>query len=231
MNRGGGGRRRVQGGAEASGRRTTRPGRRGPSPARIALVALALLLLAAAAWNLAHRRSTPAGPAKETLPIAVLMDSVRAAEQAQDWARSVRWFRRVAATEPTNPTYLLGLALSQHNLMWVGSADNPGRSAARTSLDRIRMQLHVLALLDSAVANVRDDDEWAQVRRWSGQAYENLGLPLDAMQVYTEIRLQNPGFQPTLMRAQGQLKILRDPQALPATGMSQLPAVPDEVLR
>jgi hypothetical protein len=232
MSQGGRRERRAHGSGGAAARRTTQPGRRGPAPALGALGALALLLLAAAAaWHLAHRRSAPAGPAKETLPFAVLMDSVHAAEQAQDWARSVRWFQRVAATEPNNPMYLLALALSQHNLMWVCSADSTGRSATRTSLDRIRMQLHVLALLDSAAANARNEDEWVRVRRWSGLAYENLSLPLDALQIYTEIRMRDPGFQPTITRAEGQLKILRDPHALPATGMTRLPAAPDEILR
>ena len=232
MSRGDRKERRAQRLRESSGQRTTQLGRRTPAPKLIVLAALALLLLAAVtAWNLTHRRSALAGPAKETLPLATLLDSVRAAEQARDWANSVRWFQRVAAAAPTNSRYLLGLALSQHNLMALGNAGQPGRPVARTSLDRIRVELHVLALLDSAAANARDNDEWARARRWSGQTYDNLSLPLDALQIYTEIWMRNPGFQPTLARLQGQLKTLRDPQALPATGTTQSPAAPDDMLR
>jgi hypothetical protein len=232
MSRGGRRDRRARGGAGTAGRRTTRPRRRGPVPALVALATLALLLLAAAAaWTLAHRRSVPTGPAKETLPFAALLDSVRAAEQSRDWARSVRWFQRVAAAEPTNSRYLLGLALAQHNLMSVGDADRPGRPAARSSLDRIQVELHVLALLDSAAANARDDDEWARARRWSGQIYDNLGLPLDALQIYTETWMRDPAFQPALARSQGLLKVLRDPQALSTAGTKPSPGAPDEILR
>ena len=221
-----------RGGAGTPGRRAAPPGGGSPAFARTAWVALALLILVAvAAWALAHRGPRPSGPRKETLSIAVLMDSVRAAERAQDWPRSTRWFQRIADTEPTNPMYLLGLALAQNNLLWVGGADHPGRAAVRTSLDRIRMQRQVLALLDSAAALARSDDEWMRIRRWSGQAYENFSLPLDALQVYTEVRLRDPGYQPTIRRAEGQLRILRDPRALPATGMTQLPAATDETPR
>ena len=87
------------------------------------------------------------------------------------------------------------------------------------------------AALDSAAALARSDDEWMRIRRWSGQAYENFSLPLDALQVYTEVRLRDPGYQPTIRRAEGQLRILRDPRALPATGMTQLPAATDETPR
>jgi hypothetical protein len=159
------------------------------------------------------------------------MDSVRVAEDARDWAETVRWFRRVAAIQPTNPMVLVGLALAQQNLMWVGRADSPDRASVRTSLERIRTQREVLALIDSATALTHSDAEWAQVRRWSGQSYENLSLPLDALQIYTEIRSRVPGFQPTLQRAEGQLQILRDPHALPATGLARLPATPDELPR
>lgn len=224
--------RRVQRRRESSGQRTTGPGRRAPAPALVVSVALALLLLAAAtAWDLTHRRFAPASPAKETLPLTALLDSVRDAEQARDWARSVRWFQRVATAAPTNSRYLLGLALSQHNLMSLGNTSQPGRPIARTSLDRIQVELHVLALLDSAAANARDDDEWARARRWSGQTYDNLSLPLDALQIYTGIWMRNPGFQPTLARLRGQLKMLRDPQAPPAPGAERSPAPPDDGLR
>jgi hypothetical protein len=224
--------RRAQRHRESSGQQTAQSGRRAPAPTLIVLAALALLLLAAAtAWNLTHRRSAGASLAQETLPLAVLLDSVRAAEQARDWARSARWFQRVAAAAPTNSRYLLGLALSQHNLMSLGEANRPGRSMARTSLDRIRVELQVLALLDSAAANARDNDEWTRARRWSGQTYDNLGLPLDALQIYTEIWMRNPGFQPALARSQGQLRILRDPQALPASDTTQSSTPRDDGLR
>jgi hypothetical protein len=222
----------AQSGGEAPRLRTTQPDRRGPAPALVALVAIALLALAAAAaWNLAHRRSAPAGQAKETLPFAALLDSLRVAQDARDWARSARWCQRVVAIEPTNPRYLLGLALTEHNLMWVGGADSTGRAAVRTSLDRVRMERYVLALLDSAAANAGSEERRVYIQRWAGQVYENLSLPLDALQIYTEIRMRSPGFQPSLRRAEGQLKILRDPHALPATGTTQLPAAPDTMLR
>jgi hypothetical protein len=137
----------------------------------------------------------------------------------------------VAAAAPTPSRELLRRALAQHNLMTLGNADRPGRPEARTSLDRIRVELRVLALLDSAAANARDNDEWSRARRWSGQTYDNYGLPLDALRIYTEIWMRNPGFQPAIARSQEQLKILLDPQTLSAPDLTQSPTPPDGRLR
>jgi hypothetical protein len=187
---------------------------------RTVAVLAALLLAAVAAWWLLHRGGAPLLPRRETVASPALLDSLRDAQAGSDWERATRWFQRAVDTEPRNPQFLLGLALARHNLLWTGAARDRGRTPSRTSLERTVTEQRVLALLDSAAACARDDAEWARIRRWSGQIYESMELPLDGLQVYLEALDRQPGFAPARDRAGAVLKMLRDPQARPPGGVT-----------
>jgi hypothetical protein len=187
---------------------------------RAAALLAALLLAAVAAWWLLHRGGAPVLPRRETVASPALLDSLRDAQAGNDWERATRWFQRAVDAEPRNPQFLLGLALARHNLLWTGAARDRGRTPSRTSLGRAVTEQQVLALLDSAAACARDDAEWARIRRWSGQIYESMELPLDALQVYLEVLERTPGFEPARDRAGSVLKMLRDPQARPPGGVT-----------
>jgi hypothetical protein len=141
-------------------------------------------------------------------------DSLRGAVLARDWEQVARWSAMLVAAEPRNSTYLLDLGLATHDVVW---DSQPGRvrAATRTSLDRIVREQQAFALLDSAAATAATPEQWASARRYAGQSYENLGLPLDAMEAYAEVRMRQPGYQPALGRVSRVLQLLKDPQARP----------------
>jgi hypothetical protein len=211
----------------SSGAPPRRPGRRGRSGAR-AWIALAIVLAGCTAAWLAlraapHARRAPA----EALPIPVLLDSLNAVEARRDWPQACYWFRRLAEADPGNPTPLLGLALAVQDLAWVGSPGGSARPSTRTSLDRARLGMHALALMDSAAAIATRAEDWNRIRCWTGQAYENLGLPLDAVEIYTDACRRDPAYAPTRARIEAQLGLLREPGALPPASETPLPAMPE----
>jgi hypothetical protein len=178
----------------------------------VGLVALGVLALVVAVVlarlpGLHGRRAAP-------LPAGVA-DSLRAAVSARDWERVRHWSEMLVATEPRNSGYLFDLGLSAHDIVW-DAPQGRARSAARTSLDRIERERFALALMDSSAATAGTPEEWARARRYAGQMYENLGLPLDAMEIYAEVRMRQPGYEPALVRVSRVLQILKDPQSQPA---------------
>jgi len=215
--------------AGACGRPLRRPARGRPLPGRAVWLILAVLLLGAgSAWVVLHRRAGTTRAPEPALPIPVLLDSVNAAEEERDWPRACFWFQRLVDADPGNPTALLGLGLAWHNRGWTGPRHGPERSATRTSLERIAMNLRALALMDSAARLPGTPEEWASARTWHGQTYETLGLPLDALQDYAEISRRQPGYEPVRGRLAWVLQSLRDPLKRP-TGAQASP--PDEESR
>ena len=188
--------------------------RRGGS-SRTRLVVAGVVVAAVATWWFARPRGEPPTPAVPgtALPIAALIDSLRSAKEGERWARSVYWAGRLTTAQPNNPMYMLELGLALHNWAWAGRPHQLARAATRSSLERVRLEKRVLALLDSAKAFARNHDEAARVRHWGAHVLEIYGLPVDAARAYDEALQFDPSFELTLPRARWVMNSLRDPVA------------------
>lgn len=165
------------------------------------VVVLAAAGLAYAFWG-PTRASRTLHPTVRTdgLTTQNMLDSVRTHFEAHQWDAALAWAHASNVSEPGNARLLLNEALAWHNYAQDATQRWPGRSATRTSLDRIELEKHAFALLDSAEAVAGSDEEWANVRRWRGTQYEVLGLPLDAVQAYEEALARFPGHRGTIER-------------------------------
>jgi hypothetical protein len=213
------GRRPAKRGARAEGRRTSAgPGRRRLRPILGALVVLGAIALAALAYRVVLRRPVRTIEPQEHLTPLAIRDSAGAALAALDWERAARWLEPLVAIEPRNSVYLRELGIAWHNLAWGGVPYGRERPASRTSLDRLAADLRALAALDSAAANAANAEDWVLSRERSGQTYETLGLPLDALQIYAEVRQRAPGYGPVFDRVRWVLSVLHDPLTQPRQG-------------
>ncbi len=187
------------------------PRKRGPSapsarlPVRLgAAVAVAVLGAAFAFFwrGRGPQDGTADVPASASagLTSAQRLDSVRTHFEAHQWDRALAWAHAANVAEPGNAQLLLNEALAWHNYAQDATQRWPGRSATRTSLDRIEFERHAFALLDSAEAVARTDEEWANIRRWRGTQYEVLGSPLDALSAYESALARVPGHRATIER-------------------------------
>ena len=210
------------------GQRPSKPGTRAEGPRKPAkprrrdlhlvvgvLAALAVIVLAALVYRLALRRPAHGSAPHESLSPLAIKDSAGAALDAKDWEGSARWIGLLAEIEPRNSVYLRELGIAWHNLAWGGVPYGRQRSATRTSLDRLAADLRALAALDSAAANAANTEDWTLSRQRSGQTYETLGLPLDALQIYADVRQRAPGYGPVLNRVNWVVSLLRDPLTQP----------------
>jgi hypothetical protein len=202
---------------------------RKPAPGRVRLLLFAALLAGALGlWGLLRQRT---GSSHPHFPLAAMAESTVAADRAKDWVGVLHWARLMSAAEPSNPTLLLLLALAWHNHAFEGAKYGRVRSATRTSLERIEMESRALALIDSAAVGTKSDEQWARAVSLGGQVYENLGLPIDALQCYSTVRGRMPDYAPVLPRVAFVAMSLRDPLTLPATSTGPSPAAPDTILR
>jgi hypothetical protein len=213
-------------------RSARRPSAPPPAPrrhvARTALLVVASVAIAAVSlWAASRWRRPVTAPPRETLPVATLIDSVKATDRAQDRAGLCYWLQRLRATSPRDPRYQLALAMAWHNLAWVGVPYGRERSATRTSLERVTMEKRVLALMDSATVDARTPAEWARAQYWSGVVRENLGLTTDALRIYTGAHLRAPGATPALTHAAALMKYLSDPR--PPAAPSAAPGAMEQV--
>ena len=207
-------------GGRISARYRNRPRARSRSAGLVAFMVVALALVAAAIWALKWRR-----PAPPAAPAGTVADSMNAAMNRRDWSRGVDYSERLARTDPRNSGVIRNLAMATHNLAVAQTVRfGKPRPALRTSLDRIEAEMRVLALLDSAAALARDTDDWVRARQWNGEAYERLGMPLDAYQVYAEIRAREPNFTPALARMTWVTRSLMNPVAPDTTQVAYRPA-------
>lgn len=180
---------------------------RSSRPAPVGVIAGAAVLAIAAAglgyalFGKARASGTPGVTVRtEGLSTANMLDSVRTHFTAHQWDAALAWAHASNVAEPGNARLLLNEALAWHNYAQDATQRWPGRSATRTSLDRIELEKHAFALLDSAEAVAGSDEEWANVRRWRGTQYEVLGLPLDAVQAYEDALARSPGHRATIER-------------------------------
>jgi hypothetical protein len=209
-------------------RGTQREERRAPSPRPAArkqglsrtLIPLFAILVGGALgmWALMRQRTVPLPP--PSISATAMAESMRVAYAEKDWEDALHWARLLVAAESSNPTLVLSLGLAMHNYSLGGSRYGRERSATRTSLERIEMELRSLTLIDSAATEMRSDEQWAEAMSWSGQAYETMGLPLDALQYYTAVRERLPDYPPVLPRVVFVVKSLRDPLTIPSGPLS-----------
>ena len=164
------------------------------------------------AWWVLRPRPTPPLPHPEVSTEAAA-ESARVAIEVQDWGRALVWVDLLAAREPRNVMRLLGLGLALHNYAWSGGRFARERSAMRTSLERIRLEQRALELMDSAATLAATDEQWARIRHWRGQTYENIGLPVDALDDYAVVLERVPGYAMSVPRQLWVVHHLRDPLA------------------
>ena len=184
----------------AASERRSRPANT-PLIAGAAVVALAAAGLWFAYFGKTRASGTPHVSVRaDGLTTQQMLDSVRTHFEAHQWDAALAWAHASNVSEPGNARLLLNEALAWHNYAQDATQRWPGRSATRTSLDRIELEKHAFALLDSAEAVAGSDEEWANVRRWRGTQYEVLGSPLDAVQAYEEALARFPGHRATIER-------------------------------
>jgi tetratricopeptide (TPR) repeat protein len=147
-------------------------------------------------WHFAPKPRAAGGPATHGLETEQMLDSLQACVGAREWDRALEWARAINLSRPGTASLLLDEGLAWHNYAQGGSHRWPGRSASRTSLDRIELEERAAAMFDSASAVARTDVEWANIQRWRGLQYEVLGLPLDAIQAYGEALRRVPDYKP-----------------------------------
>jgi hypothetical protein len=120
-------------------------------------------------------------------------ESLNAATRRRDWAEAERWGERLAAEQPRNFQVIYELALSLHNHSTAMTPRfNRPRAALRTSLDRIAAEMRVLALLDSATRLAATPDDWARAQLLRGMAFEGLGFPIEALDIFRAVNQRSP---------------------------------------
>lgn len=163
-----------------------------PAPPRHVVLAGALVLLIVAgvwAWS---RRPAPRS-ATADLPLQAVLDSARVAANGTDHTAALRWAEVLAARMPRSSPALLNLALAVNNESLTHEPHVGGsRPALRNSLERIEARLRTFALLDSAASVAGSQEEWLRVRQSYGESMETLGLPLDAIAAYVDVRSRAP---------------------------------------
>jgi len=189
------------------------------TPGRMLFPLLAVLIGGAlGVWALLRQRTAP--PRPPPISATAMADSTLAADEEKDFEDMLRWARLMVAAEPSNPSLVLVLGLALHNYSFVGSRYGRERSATRTSLERIERESRARALIDSAAAGMRSNEQWAEAMSEGGKVCESLGLPLDALQYYTTVRERLPGYPPVLPRVVFVVKSLRDPLTIPSGPLS-----------
>jgi len=145
-----------------------------------ALVAAVLLALFVSARRHAIVR-------RITGDFAAEAESLNAAMRRHDWSSATQWSERLATERPRNFAVIYDLALSLHN-----RAFSQPRPVLRTSLERIATESRAMALLDSAARLAPTPAERAHAELLHGMAFENLGLPIDALEAYRAAHDHDP---------------------------------------
>ena len=173
----------------------------------------AVLVLAAAIvlWGRAPRTPRLA-PSPEPLATQALIDSVREAEGRGDWERALGHMQRLTDANPRNAVLLLALGKSWGNYAWAGGTYGRPRTALRTSLERVRILRHALALEDSASAMATTAREQVMVSVQWGRMLELIGLPVDALAHYEEAFRVDSTDRETRERIGSTIASLRDPR-------------------
>jgi hypothetical protein len=177
-----------------------------PAPPRhVVLAGVLVLLIAGGVWAWS-RRPAPRSVAAN-LPLQAVIDSAAAASRGLDHAAALRWAEALAARMPHSSPALLNLALAVNNQSLTHEPHlGVSRPVLRNSLERIEARLRTFALLDSAANAAGSQVEWLRVRQSYGESMETLGLPLDAIAAYVEVR----GRAPSDAKSAGRIVWVRD---------------------
>ena len=169
------------------------------------LVAGAVLAVVIAVTYLTRRRPHPDATAAFTNE--AVFDSASAALLRRDWKAAEYWaeLQNVRLPNDSGTKLRLAIALQNHAI----SHESQGvrsHPITRNSLQHIETKLRILALMDSAQALATTPAEWVQARESYGEVYETLGLPLDALQAYLDVR----GRDPSDPKSAGRIVWIRD---------------------
>ena len=145
-----------------------------------------------------------------------MLEQERQAIARKDWAQAYDWAARLTQREPRNASLLLGEGTALHNVAW-GVKRSGERFTARTSLDRLTLDLQAMALMDSSARLADTPEMWARARGWQGQLYEVLGLPGDALDIYYEVGQRVPNDPKAIGRGRYVLNLFHDPTSSGAT--------------
>jgi hypothetical protein len=177
------------------------------------LVVLAVTLWSRLPWT---RPAAPAPSPPPALSMSTLVDSVKQTEGRGDWERALGYVQAIADANPRSAIALLALAKSWTNYSWGGQAYARSRGATRTSLDRVRILRHALALDDSATALATTDQERVMSRVQKGRMLELAGMPMDALYLYAEARNIDSTDRELTGRIRSTLALLHDSRAVAA---------------
>jgi tetratricopeptide (TPR) repeat protein len=137
--------------------------------------------------------------------IAAAAQVFDAAQRRGDWFEALRWQQRIAAALPRMPLALRQLAETEHN--FGNAVPEPGggsRYLIRNSLERARIMMHAIALLDSSIAVADQPVDVVGGLYWKARILERYGLPLEALAGY-ERALGIAPQEPTLLAARDSL--------------------------
>jgi len=173
-----------------------------------------LVVGALGTWALVHQRT--AAPLPTLISTTAMTQRALAAAREQQWKEALHWAQLLVAADPSNPAYVFHLGVVSHNYSFAWSKVGRVRPLTRTSLERIELESHALALVDSAAVWSRSNERWANAMYQSGQMNETLGLPLEALQCYVAVCTRVRDYPAALPRAVFIAKSLRDPPTIPS---------------
>jgi hypothetical protein len=191
---------------------TTRRGRRKGGPGAGAIIVV-LLLVAAGIWLVPRM----AGIGKKAAPLVpagaqALADSTDAATRRGEWDAALDYAIELGRVAPHLSGAQRKLSVAWHNYgTGFRTIDGSPRSAQRTSIDKIECEIRALAAADSARALAANDQEWIAAAEVYGKTLEYLGLPVDAMNTYSQIVQRRPDHVGAAARITYLRDRLRDP--------------------
>jgi hypothetical protein len=185
---------------------TRRPRKRG-GPGAGPIVAV-LLLVAAGIWFV-PRMTGHGTKGRAVVPAGAqaLADSTDAATRRGEWDAALTYALELSNAAPNLSGAQRKLAIAWHNYgTGFRTVHGVPRSARRTSIDKIECEIRALSAADSARALAANDEEWAAAGEVYGKTLEYLGLPIDALSIYSQILQRKPDHRGAAQR----LAYLRD---------------------
>jgi hypothetical protein len=169
-----------------------------------AAVTVALVAVLVGWWLVAGHG--PGGGHAPRWTASAVRDSLESASERDATDAVLRWALELARLEPRRSETQRRLAIAWHNYGALDRADQAHeRPPVRTSLERIECEMRALAAADSARVLAGTDRDWIAAMRWTGMAYEFLGLPIDALDALIQAHRRRPG----ILQIEGPIQILQ----------------------
>lgn len=172
--------------------------------ARIVPARTVALVAVLAATGLGCPGRAPQSPAEAPLSEAATLDSLRAAAAAGRPDRTLLWAERRRGFAPHEPLHMIGHAVALHDFAWTGAS----------SLRRVETEIQAMAILDSAGRATTDLHVRGLVAQLLGTQFENWGLRLDALTIYSRALGAAPNDTAFAARITHVIGVLRDPRAM-----------------